>query len=109
MGSTARTPVSLPIFASSAGVIPAGTAAIRSGTNSCRGGDPAEPGVCKDLGTEAGRAEETAEAPPVRAEAAATPTGGETVKGKGLTGGWPATEVTAALLAGTASPVRVTL
>src|ERR1700685_1715075 len=94
MGSTARTPVSLPIFASSAGVIPAGTAAIRSGTNSCRGGDPAEPGVCKDLGTEAGRAEETAEAPPVRAEAAATPTGGETVEGKGLTGGRPGAEGT---------------
>jgi hypothetical protein len=61
------------------------------------------------LGTEAGRTEETAEAPPVRAEAAATPTGGETVKGYELTGGPEASAVTAALLAGTASPVRVTL
>ena len=66
MGSTARTPVSLPILASCAGVIPVGVAAMRSGTNSCRGGAPAEPGTWRDVGTE----------PP----GAATPGGGATLK-----------------------------
>ena len=66
MGSTARTPVSLPILASCAGVILVGVAAMRSGTNSCRGGPPAEPGACRDAGTE----------PP----GAATPGGGVTVR-----------------------------
>ena len=66
MGSTARTPVSLLILASCAGVIPVGVAAMRSGTNSCRGGPPAEPGACRDAGTE----------PP----GAATPGGGVTVR-----------------------------
>src|SRR3984957_5190926 len=36
-GSTAATPPSLRILASWAGVIPPGTAAMRSGTNCCRG------------------------------------------------------------------------
>ena len=66
MGSTARTPVSLLILASCAGVIPVGVAAIRSGTNSCRGGAPAEPGTCRDFGTEPADA--------------ATPGGGATLK-----------------------------
>ena len=43
-GSTARTPPSLPILASCAEVIPPGAAAMRSGTNSCRGGAPGDPG-----------------------------------------------------------------
>ena len=66
MGSTARTPVSLAILANCAAVIPAGTAAMRSGTNSCRGGAPAEPGTCRDSRSE-----------PL---AAATPGGGVTVR-----------------------------
>ena len=84
-------------------MIPAGTAAIRSGTKSCRGGAPAEPGVVRDLGTEAGRADEASE---VRPDTVATPAGGETVKGKVPPAG---PDVTAATLAGTANPnpVRV--
>src|SRR5215469_6576821 len=42
-GSTATTPPSLLILATWAEVIPPGTAAIRSGTNCCRGADPAGP------------------------------------------------------------------
>ena len=66
MGNTARTPVSLAILASCAAVIPVGVAAIRSGTNSCRGGAPAEPGTCRDFGMDP--------------SGAATPGGGVTVK-----------------------------
>ena len=43
-GSTAATPPSLRILASWAGVIPPGTAAMRSGTNCCRGAEPLDPG-----------------------------------------------------------------
>src|ERR1700678_181509 len=43
-GSTATTPPSLVILASWAGVIPPGTAAMRSGTNCCRGAEPADTG-----------------------------------------------------------------
>src|SRR5512146_630973 len=46
--------------------MPEGAAAIRSGTNSCRGGAPADPGAFRDDGTALG--------------AAATPGGGATVK-----------------------------
>ncbi len=90
MGSTARTPVSLAILTSCAAVIPAGTAAMRSGTNSCRGGAPAEPGTWREFGTE-----------PL---GAATPGGGLAVKvrvppeGPGL----------AAAPSGTANAVSVT-
>jgi len=42
-GSTAATPPSLLILATWAEVIPPGTAAMRSGTNCCRGADPAGP------------------------------------------------------------------
>src|SRR6516225_2630777 len=51
-GSTACTPLSLVILASCAGVMPLGTAAMRSGTNSCRGDAPAEPGAFTESGTE---------------------------------------------------------
>src|SRR5580700_7475518 len=43
-GSTAATPPSLRILASWAGVIPPGTAAMRSGTNCCRAAELADPG-----------------------------------------------------------------
>src|ERR1700747_775092 len=43
-GSTAATPPSLRILASWAGVIPPGTAAMRSGTNCCRAVEPVDRG-----------------------------------------------------------------
>src|SRR5271169_1804329 len=48
-GSTAATPPNLRILASWAGVIPPGTAAMRSGTNCCRGAEPADPGEPEGL------------------------------------------------------------
>jgi hypothetical protein len=89
----------LPILATSAGVIPDGAAAMRSGTSSCRGGAPADPGGLSDFGTEAGEVagpEKDGEDP-----AAATPTGGLTVIVY-----WPGPEVTPAS-AGAASPAIV--
>src|SRR6516165_2318074 len=50
-GSTATTPPSFLILATWAEVIPPGTAAIRSGTNSCRGADPSGPGDPEDPGS----------------------------------------------------------
>src|SRR5262245_20643267 len=72
-GSTARTPASLLTLASCAALIPVGVAAIRSGTKSCRGGPPAEPGTFSDFGTD-----------PLPA---ATPGGGVLVKSKELPDG----------------------
>src|SRR5580693_6695956 len=53
-GSTAATPPNLRILASRAGVIPPGTAAMRSGTNCRRDAEPADPGGPEGLalGTE---------------------------------------------------------
>src|SRR5580704_14339839 len=51
-GSTAATPPSLRILASWAGVIPPGTAAMRSGTNCCRGAEP--PGTGEPAGPAVG-------------------------------------------------------
>src|SRR5690349_20010776 len=102
--STARTPLSLPILASSAGVIPDGAAAMRSGTSSCRGGAPADPGGRSDPRTEPAEEEEEAGADqPGEAPAGATPTGGGTVIVYGLVP--PGPEAVAAP-AGTASPAR---
>src|SRR5579859_5700356 len=75
--STAATPPSLRILASSAGVIPPGTAAIRSGTNCCRGAGPpaAGPEVGPEVGTVPGsEADETWEegVPPARVTTAAS-------------------------------------
>src|SRR5579859_4898311 len=79
--STAATPPSLRILASSAGVIPPAAAAIRSGTNCCRGAEPpaAGPEVGPEVGPEMGtapgsEADETWEegVPPARVTTAAS-------------------------------------